>query len=118
MTDLFWASVIMAPVAFVLFVPFATYLYAVQTGSRPRRWVLSLLGELSDGTDRSRGSILWAIAWVVGSQIAATSLVLDGLGGGPSASIALACGVGEWLAALAWLGFLRATSSPAGNSRR
>jgi hypothetical protein len=117
-TDLFWASVITAPAAFVVYVPFATHLYAVQTGSRPGRWVHSLLGEPSDGAERSRGSILWSIAFVVLSQIAATSLVLSGLTGNPSASIALACGLGEWAAALAWLGFLRATSSPADHSSR
>jgi hypothetical protein len=113
MTDLFWESVIMTPVAFVLYVPLATYLYALTTRSRPRRWVHSLFGELSDGADRSRGSILFAIAFVVLSQIIATSLVLRGLSDRPFANLALVCGLGELAAALAWLGYLGATSSPA-----
>jgi hypothetical protein len=112
MTDIFWASVIMAPAALVVFVPFATYLYLSRTRRTLRMpWVPSLLGQESIEPRIYTSDTAIAIGFVVLSQLVATSLVISGLGSDPFAALALILGVGEWLAALGWVVFLIAASS-------
>lgn len=114
MISLFWASVIMAPVAFVIFVPFSTYIYIAVTAVTPRyHWVRALAGNSEGRIEPSRGATLMALFFAALSQVAALSLVMDGFGPDPFADLALACGSLEWLSALAWLAFLRATSRSA-----
>lgn len=116
MNGLFWASVIIAPAAFLVYVPFATYLFVVVTGRSPRpHWIRSVAGDSMGRIQRTSGGTAMAILFATLSQAAATSLVLDGLQERPFSLLALAAGIGEWAMAIAWLVFLHFASAPTGD---
>lgn len=113
MTELFWASVIIAPAAFVVFVPFASYLFLLAT---KRALEVDWMRHVTPSTVRrptaTRPMTTMAIGFVALSQFLATALILDGFGSDPFAGLALALGLGEWVAALGWIGLLIVSSSP------
>jgi hypothetical protein len=113
---LFWASLILAPAAFVVYVPFATYLFVVVTGRSPRPyWIRSIAGDSIGRIRRTAGGTVMAILFATLSQAAASCLVLGGLQEGPFSPLALAAGIGEWAMAIAWLVFLHFASAPTGD---
>ena len=109
----------MAPAAFVVFVPFASYLFLILTrrslGFQWMRHFTTLEGAHLQAT---RARTTMAIGFISVSQILATALIIDGFGDDPFARLALVCGFGEWGAALAWVGLLIAGSSPRDASSR
>lgn len=112
MTDLFWASVFLAPAALVVFVPFATYLYLRATRRTLRsRWMQELSGERMCLPRQTSSTAVMAVFFVVLSQAMATALVVEGLGSDPFAGLALTLGLGEWTVALAWVVLLIRASS-------
>ena len=112
MTSESWASVIIAPVAFVLFVLFATRLFIVLTKRSLRfHWIRTITGLESDDPHAS-GDILIAIGAVTVSQFLATVLLLEGFIDDPVAPVGFIGGAAEWCAAIAWVGLLIVGSSP------
>jgi hypothetical protein len=103
-TGLFWAGVIIAPAALVVFAPFATFLVLKTTGrSLWSRWIQELTGEGVGAPQDSGAATVMAVFFVVLSQSMATLLIVEGLGSDPFAGVALALGIGEWVAALVWV---------------
>jgi hypothetical protein len=113
MTDIFWASVIMTPVALALFIPSVTYVYlALSRRSLRVPGARAFTDEDILQPQLFHGDVLISLFFAVLAQLVALSLILSGLGDDPYAPLALVCGVSEWSIAIAWVGLLITRSSP------